>query len=189
MHGLLAERVFGEGYSGIQRRYAKNIGYGFFYGLQSPTTAAKYISGPGAARTASEILNGLKEMYPGVVQLMAKETRRAEKLGVVPIGPAWPGRYRRFVTEAPLKPYPYTALNAQVQGGIGEFMKDVMLATEEPLAQVGARLCLQVHDELVIEVPEGEGPYVLEILQLAADKLNPFKMPMIFGGQAWGEHE
>jgi DNA polymerase-1 len=189
MHAKLAQQVFGLGFTGIQRRYAKNIGYGFFYGLTSPVTAAKYISGPNAGRTAKKILDGLRELYPNVVTLMKREERRASRDGVVAVGHAWPGRYRRFVTEAPLKPFPYTALNAQVQGGIGEFMKDVMLNVEAALNAAGARLLLQVHDSLVIEVPEGKGVLVGDLLQITADDCNPFKMPMIFEGNPWGAHD
>jgi DNA polymerase-1 len=190
MHARLAEEVFGPNWTGIQRRYAKNIGYGFFYGLTSPTTASKYIGGPDGIKLAVKILTGLKEMYPNVVRLMKRTQREAEKLGYVKIhDTAWPGRYRRFVTEAEQKPYAYTALNAKVQGGIGEMMKDVMLAAEPHLDIVGARLDLQVHDELVIEVPIGYGPEVLCSLQYVLDKVNPFDMPMVFTGKPWSEHE
>ena len=190
MHARLAERVFGPDFTGIQRRYAKNIGYGFFYGLTSPVTAAKYIAGPGAGRLAQKILDGLKAMYPNVVRLMRRSTKEAELHGFVRIHPkAWPGRYRRFITEADKKPFPYTALNAKVQGGIGEFVKDVMVIAEPNLDRIGARLCLQVHDELVIEVPAGRGLEVLSLLNKISAEVNPFDLPMPFTGSEWSQHE
>jgi DNA polymerase-1 len=52
MHGVLASReCLARASPGLQRRFAKNIGYGFFYGLTSPVTAAKYISGKDATKT------------------------------------------------------------------------------------------------------------------------------------------
>ncbi len=190
MHGLLASQVFGPEYTGVQRRYAKNIGYGFFYGLTSPVTAAKYIAGANATKTAKRILDGLRELYPNVVRLMRQSSRMAEKQGYIRVHEtAWPGRFRRYVTEAEHAPFPYTALNAQVQGGIGELMKDVMLAMEPGLDNIGARLLLQVHDSLVIELPEGRGEDVLQAINFTVNEINPFAMPMIFDGKPWGEHE
>lgn len=191
MHGLLASQVFGPDYTGIQRRYAKNIGYGFFYGLTSPTTAAKYISGKNGTRTAKKILDGLRAMYPNVVKLMRTESQAAEKQGFIRVhNVRWPGRFRRFITDSARKPYPYTALNARVQGGIGEFMKDIMLEMETVLDRTGARMVLQVHDSLVMEVPVGEGKNVLARLNACARVLcPPGWLPMIFDGKPWEEHE
>lgn len=187
MHGALAAQVFGEKWTPLQRRYAKNIGYGWFYGLTNVKTAAKYISGADGEKVAGKILTGLKAMYPRIYKLMGQKSREAQKKGFLP-HIAWPGRFRRFQT--PGRPAPaYTALNALVQGGIGEFVKDVMLLVEDDLDCMGARLCLQVHDSLVIEVPEGTGEQVRELLQKAADDVNPFEMRMIFDGKPWQEHD
>lgn len=188
-HGRLAASVFGAEYTGIQRRYAKNIGYGFNYGLSSPGTASKYIGGPDALDLAVKILKGLKRLYPKIVRLMRKTTDRFSRDGYLPIHEtAWPGRFRRLATPAKIKPAAFTGLNAQIQGGIGEFMKDMMLEGEEPLAMFGARICLQVHDELVIELLPGTGPAVLELLQNIADKQQPFAMRMVFTGAPWADH-
>lgn len=194
MHAENAKAIFGANFTGLQRRASKNIMYGWSYGLNSRETAARYITGPEttfeqATKLADEILKGIKRLYPKLFKLMQKQTRLADQDGIVLINERWPGRYRRFITEAALKPKTYTALNAQVQGGIGEFMKDVMLATHMALLQCGHRIVLQVHDSLVIEVREGQGEVVREALQAAADEINPFKMRMIFDGKRWGDHE
>lgn len=194
MHSENAAAIFGENFTPLQRRASKNIMYGWSYGLTKRETASKYIisadvSFAQAMKISDTVLLGIKKLYPKIFALMNRMTREADLAGVVDIGPAWPGRYRRFVTESARKPRTYTALNAKVQGGIGEFMKDVMLEVEPKLAVVGARINLQVHDSLVSEVPAGEGKYVQEILQEAADKLNPFLMPMIFDGKPWEQHD
>lgn len=190
MHSVLAARVFGENFTGLQRRYAKNLGYGFNYGLTSPTTAAKYIAGPNATKLASKILDGLKELYPNIVRLMRTTSRKAEKVGYIRINEDhWPGRFRRFVTESPRKPYPYTALNAQIQGSISEAVKDYMLEAEAHLERIGARMVLQVHDAIVCEVPIGMGKEVGALLQEIADRFNFFQVRMEFDAQEWHEHE
>lgn len=188
MHGALAAEVFGPNFTGIQRRYAKNVGYGWFYGLTNVKTAAKYIAGDDGEVIARKILDGLKRRYKKVYGLMGRMGRAAEREGYLPVGESWPGRFRRFRTPGRRAPA-YTALNARVQGGIGEFMKDVMLMVEAELGQMGARLCLQVHDSLVIEVPEGMGKEVQIILQDAADDLDPFDMRMIFDASPWEAHD
>lgn len=188
MHANLAAQVFGPNFTPLQRRFAKNIGYGWLYGLTNVKTAVKYISGDNAEATATKILAGLKKLYPRIYRMMGRETRRAERDGVVPIGAAWPGRFRHFRTAGRRAPA-FTSLNAQVQGGIGEFMKSVMIAAEDQIEAAGARLCLQVHDALVIEVPEGLGPKVQEILQTVADESNPFAMRMIFEAAEWQAHD
>lgn len=194
MHSENAKAIFGEGFTGLQRRAAKNIMYGWSYGLTKRETASKYITGPDvtfaeAMKISDQVLNGIKQLYPKIFRLMQRSTREADKAGHILLGDRWPGRYRRFVTESQRQPRTYTALNARVQGGIGEFMKDVMLDVEEKLAHQGARICLQVHDSLVIEVPEGMGEEVQRTLQRAADDLNPFKMRMIFDGKPWEDHD
>lgn len=188
MHGRLAEQVFGPNYTGLQRRYAKNIGYGWFYGLTSTKTAAKYIAGPNAEKIAGEILAGLKVLYPKVYKLMGRTTREAQKHGYVKIhDSAWPGRFRRFNGER--RSPCYTALNAKVQGGIGELMKDVMLVAEGELAKTHGRICLQVHDSLVCEVLIGHGPSTRNTLQAILNDVNPFEMPMKFDAAPWSAHE
>lgn len=195
MHSANAAEIFGPNFTPLQRRAAKNIMYGWSYGLTKRETASKYITSPTvsfkqAMEIADTVLLGIKKLYPRIFKLMNATTRRAEKAGYIRIhDEAWPGRFRHFITEADKAPRMYTALNAQVQGGIGEFMKDVMLAAEYKLEQLGARLCLQVHDSLVIEVPEGQGEAVQQVLQWVADTLNPFAMRMIFDAKPWEAHD
>lgn len=197
MHSANARTIFGDGFTGLQRRASKNIMYGWSYGLTKAETATKYLVGPDctyqeAIKLADEVLAGMKELYPNIFDMMGRKTWEAERRGYMPISPdgRWPGRFRRYTTEAPIPPRAYTALNAQVQGGIAELMKDIMLEVEPKLDAIGAHICLQVHDSLVIEVPAGyRSGHVQGILQTALDKLNPFAMRMLFDAAPWQAHE
>lgn len=189
MHSENAAAIFGEGFTGLQRRSAKNIMYGAAYGLTSISTAVKYIPGKGGAATAKKILDSLRELYPGIFRFMGRKTREADKAGFVPIGEQWPGRYRRFRTPSPRLPRTFTASNALIQGAVGEAMKSYMLLAEPLLDAAGARLVLQVHDAFVIEVPEGHGDKVRAILQQVADDCDFFDMKMVFEASPWAAHE
>jgi DNA polymerase-1 len=192
MHSENAGEIFGPNFTPLQRRSAKNIMYGWAYGLTRVETAVKYISGmtkTEAAKVAERVLAGLKRIYPNIYRMMNRTSREADRKGILPVNEAaWPGRFRHFRTDGRRAPA-YTAFNALIQGGIGEFMKDVMLIAEDELAAVGARICLQVHDSLVIEVPIGMGMKVQEILQAVADDVNPFAMRMIFDASPWEAHD
>lgn len=190
MHSENALAIFGEGFTGLQRRICKNIFYGWCYGI-GPAKAATYmVQGEPVqerhVRAAREVLDGYNSMYAPIARLMRKLDRHAKTHKFIPLHPK--GRYRRFHSPGVVVPT-YTAFNAIVQGGIGEFMKDAMCAVEPHLDYLGARLCLQVHDSFVIEVPPVHGLGIAEVLQTIADSINPFKMRMLWDAKPWSEHD
>lgn len=186
LHSETATSIFGPDFTGLQRRLAKNLTYGFAYGIQAPKFATYIVAGTGKVVTdqtvaqAAHILDGYRRTYPRLVTLMLGLEKVARRDGRLPLH--IPGRYRRFRGPGYSGRY-YTALNAIVQGGIGEFMKDIMLRVEQELPL--ARLCLQVHDSLVFEVHPGTGQQVGAVLQSLADEISPFPMPMKFEGKQW----
>lgn len=212
LHDLTATLVWGPDYLPIQRRYAKNLNYGFSYGIGPKKFANYMVAGtpdavemcgfwdwnrwsdekrPRRCQTchvcqAADILNRYREAYPGLVQLMSGLEGIAKRDGVLPLHIE--GRYRHFKSPMKLVPY-YTALNAVVQGGVAETMKDVMLHCEAELVALGARLCLQVHDSLVIEVQPGTGPLIGKLLQQVLDDVSPLtQLRLLFDSQPWDSH-
>jgi len=192
LHSETAEAVFGPDFTPLQRRLAKNLNFGFPYGI-GPEKFATYLAPvptPEEVDQAREILAGYRKAYPNLVKTMNGLGRIAERDGILPLEP--PGRYRHFRGAGYMVPG-YTALNAIVQGGIGEFMKDVMIAWgEERPFTIGPapspRLVLQIHDALVFEVPDGwtAGIAVVgEWLQHTADRVNPFAMRMEWDMKEW----
>ncbi len=207
LHNETATLVFGPGFSDLQRRVAKNINYGFPYGI-GPRKLAGYMiekggtviecqpwrdkyAGPKCGICtvcqAAVILNDFRAAYPALTDTMRTAEHWAEKAEYIPLHV--PGRYRRFNWPgAGRRRVPsYTAYNAIVQGGVAEYMKDVMLGLDSAVGHV-ARLVLQVHDSLVLEVQPGCGPAVGGLLQTLADDLNPFTLPMPFTGEPWSAH-
>lgn len=212
LHSLTAERVFGPDFTPLQRRLGKNLNYGFPYGI-GPRKFAKYrVAGtsnpvtecaywdwdrhsgekrPRRCRAchvcqSSDDLEGYRRAYPRLVQLMAGLERVARRDGVLPM--IVEGRYRHFRSPGAIVHY-YTALNCVVQGGVAECMKSYMLTAAPRIDALGARLCLQVHDSLVIEVLPGTGPAVGEMLQAVADEHDFFEMRMLFDCSAWSDHD
>lgn len=211
LHNMTAEMVFGPDFLPIQRRLAKNLNYGFPYNIGPRKFATYMVAGtpepvsecaywqwnrwsherrPRRCRLchvcqAADILDGFRQAYPRLVQLMKGLEGIARRDGKLPLHVE--GRYRHFKSPGRLVPY-YTALNAVVQGGVAEFMKDVLLAIEPELADWGARLCLQVHDSLVMEVPPGVGPKIADLLQHISDDVNPLDLRLLWDASPWQAH-
>lgn len=212
LHALTALRVFGPDFTPLQRRVGKNLNYGFPYGV-GPRKAAKYrvtsdtpmtecaawkwnrASGVKRPKqcykclvcTAADDLEGYRNAYPKLVRLMKGLERIARRDGVLPM--IVDGRYRHFRTPGRIVKF-YTALNAVVQGAVAECMKSYMVRGEPGWISLGARLCLQVHDSLVMEVLPGTGEKVGALLQSVADELDYFEhLPMRFDCKNWTDHD
>lgn len=199
LHSETAESIFGPDFTPLQRRLAKNLNFGFAYGI-GPAKFATYINPVPTAedvQQAGMILRGYKATYPKVAQLLDGMEKIAKRDGSIPGYPE--GRYRRFKgpgyhkLPAARKPQTYTAVNFIVQGGIGEFMKDVMDEWySSGMDQDWRHLVLQVHDELVFEVEAGHGfevrvAFIQDHLQGIADALKPFPMRMEWDRKDWSK--
>ena len=212
LHDTTAAMVFGADFTPLQRRLAKNLNYGFPYGIGAKKFATYMVAGspdpvtscyywewerwdnkprPGRCRVchvcqAADILQGFREAYPRLVALMSGLEKMARKRGVLELHV--PGRYRHFKSPGVQVPY-RNALNSLVQGGVAEFQKDMMLLIEPELVEVGARLCLQVHDSFVIEVQPGTGQLVGDIIKTISDEINPLDLPISWSAGPWAAHD
>ena len=160
VHRATASEVFGvpvEEVSAEQRRYAKTINFGLIYGMSAFGLAAQL----GIEREAAK--NWIERYfarYPGVARYMNDTRAQAKAQGYVetvlgrrlwlpeinsPNGP------RRGAAER-------QAINAPLQGTAADIVKLAMVAVQSWLEseRLGTRLIMQVHDELVLEVPAGE---------------------------------
>jgi hypothetical protein len=164
-----------------------NFGIEYGAGLDQITIfAAKAGYSPKEARRVAQIArDGHKRMFAVQHQKADWWSRKATECGKLPLFP--PGRYRHF--RSPGKTiHAYTALNALVQGGVAEFVKDTMI--ELYARGYGELLILQVHDELVFDVPAGKGLAVElgEVLNKIAHDINPFKYPLTWDTKSWSVH-
>jgi DNA polymerase-1 len=160
VHRATAAEIFGAEPKAVdaeQRRYAKVINFGLIYGMSAFGLARQL----GIERSAAQqYMDRYFTRYPGVADYM-KRTREAarekghvetvfgRKLWLPEIKSGSPGR-RQGAERA--------AINAPMQGTAADLIKMAMIAVDGWLAgaRLKSRLIMQVHDELVLEVPEQE---------------------------------
>ena len=152
--------VFGvpmEGMDPMTRRRAKAINFGIIYGISGFGLARQLGITPGEARG---YIDRYFERYPGIREYMERTKAVARSRGYVvsPFGrrcwvPASPTRTRARRSYAERQ-----AINAPLQGGAADIIKRAMVRLPAALKAEGptARMLLQVHDELLFEVPEAE---------------------------------
>lgn len=171
IHRATAAEVFGvprEAVNNEQRRYAKIINFGLIYGMSEFGLASQLGIERAAARTYMERYFA---RYPGVADYMQRTREVARASGCVEtvLGRRlWLSEInssnanRRQAAER-------AAINAPMQGTAADIIKLAMIAVHAWLPQKGlsSKLIMQVHDELVLEVPQRE----IEIMKSELPKL------------------
>ncbi len=160
VHRATAAEIFGVSISKVepdQRRVAKVINFGLIYGMSSFGVAQNLGIDRGTAQTYVE---RYFERYPGAKRFMDETRKRAKELGYVE---TLFGR-RLWLPElksgAPVRRQAAerSAINAPMQGTAADLIKLAMIAVQKWLDESGMQtlLIMQVHDELVLEVPLAE---------------------------------
>jgi DNA polymerase-1 len=158
VHQATAAEVFGiapEAVSADQRRSAKAINFGLMYGM-SAFGLARQLGIPRG--DAQKYMDLYFERYPGVRRYMEETRRQARETGYVE---TVFGR-RLYLPEiqsrnAALRQYAErSAINAPMQGTAADIIKRAMIEVDSWLqsSRIPARLIMQVHDELVLEVAD-----------------------------------
>lgn len=177
-HKETAQGIFGS----VEEPYytlAKNLNYGIPYGIGPAKFALYLVKGlrkpysEALVRQAKSIIDRHKRLWPVTHKGIRNLSDYAETHDYLPM--VTDGRFRHFGGWRISVPF-YTAFNAAVQGGVAEIMKLWMIAAEGPLAELGARIVLQVHDSLWIEVPPGMDGLVEALLQQVLDDVNVVSM-------------
>jgi DNA polymerase-1 len=174
VHRATAAEVFGvalEEVSSEQRRYAKVINFGLIYGMSSFGLAKNLGI---ETKAAAAYIDKYFQRYPGVKNYMDETRMLAKSQGYVetvfgrrlylpeinsPNGPRRAGAER-------------AAINAPMQGTAADLIKLSMVKVQETLdaQKRGTKMIMQVHDELVFEVPEAEVEWVrTEVPRLMAE--------------------
>jgi DNA polymerase-1 len=183
VHRATAGEVFGLTpieVSSEQRRAAKAINFGLIYGM-SAFGLAKQI---GVDRTAAQAyMDRYFARYPGVARYMEEtragarakgyvETVFGRRLWLPEIKSSNAGR-RQGAERA--------AINAPMQGTAADLIKRAMLAVQGWLDQqkLNSLLVLQVHDELVLEVPDDEIDLVKAMLPRLMGQVAQLKVPLL----------
>ena len=183
VHRATAGEVFGvapDQVTSEQRRYAKVINFGLIYGMSSYGLAKNL----GIDNTAAKnYIDRYFQRYPGVKQYMDETRLSAKSQGYVetvfgrrlylpeinsPNGPRRAGAER-------------AAINAPMQGTAADLIKLSMVKVQDTLDALGkkTKVIMQVHDELVFEVPQDEVDWVrAEIPRLMAD-VAQLRVPLV----------
>jgi DNA polymerase-1 len=164
VHRATAAEVFGvqrEEVTSEQRRDAKAINFGLIYGMSAFGLAQQLNIG---RAEAAEYMKQYFEKYPGVRKYMDNTREQAREQGFVE---TVFGR-RLYLPEIKSSNHARrqyaerTAINAPMQGTAADIIKKAMLAVDSWIlsAQPGIRMIMQVHDELVLEVPEDQADVI-----------------------------
>ena len=183
VHRATASEVFGvavDQVSSEQRRYAKTINFGLIYGMSSYGLAKSLGIDNQAAKN---YIDRYFQRYPGVWRYMQETKAQAKARGYVetvfgrrlvlpeinsPNGP------RRAAAER-------AAINAPMQGTAADLIKKAMVAVQAALdaQKPGVLMIMQVHDELVFELPESEVDWLrAEVPRLMAG-VAELKVPLL----------
>jgi DNA polymerase-1 len=194
IHRATAAEVFGvaqDAVSSEQRRFAKVTNFGLIYGMSAFGLASQLNIERSAAQ---QYIDRYFARYPGVkhymddTRLQAKaqgyvETVFGRRLWLPEINGA--NGMRRQAAER-------AAINAPMQGTAADLIKLAMIAVQGWLEkeQLHTKLIMQVHDELVLEVPDGELAHVKEKLRELMCNVAALKVPLEVGlgeGGNWDE--
>ena len=174
-----------------QRRYAKVINFGLIYGMGVFGLASNL----GIERDAAKLyIDRYFARYPGVAAYMQETRAAAKERGYVetvfgrrlwlseinsPNGPRRAGAER-------------AAINAPMQGTAADLIKRSMIAVQDWIERerLATRMVMQVHDELVLEVPDAELAAVQETLPVLMSSVAELKVPLeveLGVGKNWDE--
>ncbi|OED13699.1 DNA polymerase I [Burkholderia sp. A2] len=194
IHRATAAEVFGVTpleVNSDQRRIAKVINFGLIYGM----SAFGLASNLGITRDAAKLyIDRYFARYPGVAQYMEDTRAAAKEKGYVetvfgrrlwlPEINGGNGPRRQAAERA--------AINAPMQGTAADLIKLSMIAVDDWLTRdrLASRMIMQVHDELVLEVPESELSLVREKLPEMMCGVAKLKVPLVAevgAGANWEE--
>jgi DNA polymerase I len=194
IHARTASEIFGIPRDKVDkeaRRRAKMINFGIIYGMSAFGLATRLGIPPGEGRS---IIDAYFAQYPGIRQEMERLKEEARTHGFVrtPFGrKLW---IPDIATRDPVRRAgaERAAINAPFQGGAAEIIKRAMVRLPRALRDAGlkARMLLQVHDELVFEVPEAEVEATSAIVRQIMESVATLRVPLsvdIGQGHSWAE--
>jgi DNA polymerase-1 len=194
IHRATAAEIFGRDpreVSSEERRYAKVINFGLIYGMSAFGLAQQL----GLERaTAQAYIASYFARYPGVAKYMESTRQTAREQGYVETvfgRRLWlpeirsSNQGRRAGAER-------AAINAPMQGTAADLIKLAMIAVQGWIdaGGLGTKLIMQVHDELVFEVPEGELVRAKEELPRLMTGVASLRVPLVVDigvGANWEE--
>jgi DNA polymerase-1 len=183
IHSLTASQVFGVPpmlLDAEHRRRAKAVNFGIVYGL-SPFGLAQQLGIE--QREAKRFIEAYFEKYSGVrrfIDRILEETRREQKVKTIH------GRVRPIPDinskNANMRGFAErTAVNTPLQGTAADLIKVAMIRLDRELRErnLKSRMLLQVHDELLFEVPDAELDTLRSLVREKMENVYPLKVPLL----------
>ena len=194
IHTITASQVFGvspEEVTPLMRRSAKAVNFGIVYGI-SPFSLSQDIGV--SVQQAKEYMEKYFEHYSGVRAYMDGVVAQAKEDGYVTTLFA----RRRWIPELKSSNFntrsfgERVALNAPIQGTAADIIKLAMIRVRNRLKAEGleGKLVLQVHDELIVECPEGEAEQVCKLVEEEMEGVAALSVPLLaetHAGKSWAE--
>ncbi len=194
IHRATASEVFGVALSEVtpdMRRVAKTVNFGVIYGmsgygLEQATELSR--------EEASAFINAYFDKHPGVREYLESTKRQARERGYVE---TILGR-RRYIPEINSSngqvraAAERMAINMPVQGTSADITKLAMIHVQREMdrRKLEARMTLQVHDELVFEVPQGEVEGLTRLVEETMPRAMTLSVPLrvdVNTSKNWGE--
>ncbi len=194
VHSFTGSLIFGvdpDEVTAEQRRIAKTINFGVMYGM-SAFRLSRELSIP--LKDASGFIDAYFERYSGIKSFMECTLEHARSAGSVR---TLLGRERRINginsrNKTEKAGAERIAVNTVIQGSAADIVKSAMINISRRLknGSSGIRMILQIHDELIFEIPSGEedsaGRMIREEMECAVKLKVPLRVS-IGTGKSWGE--
>ena len=192
IHKQVASKVFGVPMAKVtkeQRSRAKAVNFGIIYGITAFGLSQQLKIG---RKEAQNYIDNYLKKYSGIKTFMEDIVKKAEEEGFVE---TLFGR-RRYVPELKSNNYVVrqfgtrVAMNTPIQGTAADIMKIAMNKVFDGIKDLDAKVVLQVHDELVLEVKEEQKEKAKEILQSSMENAVKLDVPLkveLSEGKTWFE--
>lgn len=198
IHAMTASEMFGvpiEGMDPMVRRQAKAINFGIIYGISAFGLANQLSI---SRSDAKSYIDTYFERFPGIRTYMEDTKAFARTHGYVETIFGRRAHYPEINSKNPnMRAFnERAAINAPIQGSAADIIRRAMVRMEEALTKttLSAQMLLQVHDELIFEVPEEEVdatiPVVRDIMEQACLPLIDLSVPLQVDARAadnWDE--
>ena len=192
IHREVASKVFGVPITKVtkeQRSNAKAVNFGIIYGITAFGLSQQLKIG---RKEAQNYINSYLKKYGGIKEFMEGIVKKAEEEGFVE---TLFGR-RRYVPELKSNNYVVrqfgtrVAMNTPIQGTAADIMKIAMNKVFDGIKDLDAKVVLQVHDELILEVKEEQKEQAKQILQSSMENAAKLDVPLkveLSEGKTWFE--
>ena len=184
-------KVATEEVTDAQRRIAKTINFGVMYGMSAFRLSNELKI---SRADAKQFIDTYFEEYSGIRRFVDETVKQAEQdKGVFTIM----GRFRPIPmitskNKMEKSGAERAAVNTRIQGTAADIVKKAMLTMDKALKDkdLKARVLLQVHDEIILEVPEEETDVCRNLLKEVMEGVMTLKVPLVANvetGKSWGD--